>query len=248
MKTSLMSVFGVMAAMLQVHATDSSSTVWWVSAVAAGVGFLLGSVPPRGANRGWEFDMPGAVLWAVSAGLICGGLASGLSTGAWLPALVAAGLGIALGGARIVASLPPRVPQNNEVNPGVTRVEGDTVKAKFKAAKRLFNNASFRSRPDSNYFATRGLKEFWYGSGGGMPAYDLETLSYGLAGCQSDTFDILVLLVDRLPTEENQPAVIVVRGVSELRKVLIGKDYIEVPEVGKIDARWVAGMVGYAWR
>lgn len=239
-----MITLGLIAAYLAAQA-GTSTTVLWIAGIAAFIGFILGSVPAEGENRGWRFDMPGAVLWAVAAALIAGGLASGFTSGVWIPALLAVGFGALLAGVRIINTLPARVPRNSDLAAGVHRVEGDSTKAKFRAAKRLFYNASFR---EGNHYATRGLKEFWYGSGGGMPGYDLEALASGVAYSQSDTFAILVLLVNRLPEQEHEPSVVVVRGTHQLRQVKIGADFIEVPGVGRIHAGWVAGMVGYAWR
>lgn len=230
--------------MVAAQSAAASSSLTWIVGIAAFIGFIFGSVPTSGANRGWEFDMPGAVLWAVAAGLVAFGLHAGFATSDWVSALVFGGFGALLGFGRILATLPPRSPRNTLLNEGVNRVEGETPKAKFKAAKKLFYNASFKR---GDYYATRGLKEFWYGFAGGMPAYDLQSLASGIAYSSPDTFDILVLLVNRLPDQENEPAVIVVRGGS-LRSVGVGSDYLEIPGVGKVQTAWVAGMVGYAWR
>lgn len=221
------------------------SGVLWAAGFAAFVGFIFGSVPPTGENRGWRFDLPGAILWAISAALIVGGLSTFVvEQGAVWP-LAASGLGFALAGFRIASTRPARTPRERELVAGINRVEGDTPKAKLKAARRLFHQASFRS--GENYWASRGLKEFHFGSAG-MSFDGLELLKDGVSRAFPDTFDILVLLVTRLPGEENEPGVVVIRGAENLRRLKFGGDYFEAPGVGKVQMQTVYAMVGYAWR
>ncbi len=231
--------------LLAAVAAGLPSAVLWAAGFAAFVGFIFGSVPPHGENRGWRFDMPGAMLWAAAGALVAGGLASFAVSGMMLPALLASGFGLLLGVMRLIATRPPQSPREVEVQHGITRVEGDTPAAKFKAAKRLYYRASFRS--GQNSWATRGLKEFSFGSAG-MTAEDLELLKSGTSRAFPDTFDILVLLVTQLPGSENEPGLVVVRGAQNLRQIQFGADHIEIPGEGKVLARTVSAMVGYAWR
>lgn len=231
--------------LLLAAAVGVPSAVLWAAGFAAFVGFIFGSVPTSGENRGWRFDMQGALLWAMAAGLVAGGLVSCALTGLALPALAAMGLGGLCGMMRLIATRPPRTPRQADLPHGITRVTGDSPAAKAKAAKRLYYNASFRS--GDNYWATRGLKEFSFGSAG-MTADDLAFLKSGTLRAYPDTFDILVLHVTCLPGTENEPGVVVVRGAQNLRQITYGADYLELPGIGKVQARTVCAMVGYAWR
>ncbi|MBX9694100.1 MAG: hypothetical protein K2Z81_17085 [Cyanobacteria bacterium] len=225
-----------------------SSAVAWAAGIAGGIGFLVGSVPPRGANRGWEFDMGGAVLWAFSAALIVGGITFGLTEALWLTALFPIGLGVAFATMRVLTTLPPRAPHNGDLASGVHRAPGETQKQRLRAAKSMYRNASFRSSNSSGYYATRGLREFDFGSSGASAEY-MRLLASGVAGANYDTFDILVVLVDSVPGEPGQPALVVVRGASTHRSIKIDTDGLTVPGFDKkIPASSILAFVGYAWR
>lgn len=92
--------------LLAVAAAGLPSGVLWAAGFAAFVGFIFGSVPPHGENRGWRFDMPGAVLWAAAGALVVGGLTSFALSGFAVPALVVSGFGLLLGVMRLIATRP----------------------------------------------------------------------------------------------------------------------------------------------
>lgn len=222
-----------------------SSTVLWAAGVAAFIGFIFGSVPPRGANRGWQFDMPGAVVWAVVAAAIVGGIASGLTTGVWAGPGIAIGLGLLFAFARIINTLPPRQPKGGDLLEVVNRAAGDTPKARLKAARRMYNNAGFQS---GGRYATRGLREWDFGKAGASVEY-MNFLGGAVRNAYHDTFAILVILVNELPGEPDQPAVIVVNGPDKLRQVKVDAEGLLVPGYEKkIPGSAVSAFVGYAWR
>ncbi|MBS1997387.1 MAG: hypothetical protein JSS86_13795, partial [Cyanobacteria bacterium SZAS LIN-2] len=222
-------------------------SVLWVSGVSAFLAFLLGSVPAHGGtSAAWEFDLNGAVLWAMAGAGFFGGGTLFLVTGQVLPGLAAAGLGAAIACCRILAERPPRVPRNYPLSDGINRFPGETQRARLRAAKRAFKKASFSERPGSSYFATRAPREWWYV--GGMAYSDCITLNMALAAATPTTFDILVVLVRNLPDEPDQPAVIVVQGAANLRKVRVHPDRIEIPGQTAIATSAVVALVAYAWR
>ncbi len=223
-----------------------SSSVMWAAGIAGFIGFLLGSVPPRGANRGWEFDMGGAVVVAMAAALLVGGITFGLTEGEWLAAAFPIGFGALLAGARILNTLPDSAPRNGNMENGVHRGTGETQKQRFRAAKSMYRRASFRS--GDNYYATRAPREYDFGSAGASADY-MNLLASATPYANSDTFDILVILVNELPGESEQPAVVVVRGSGNLRSVKVELDGLTVPDFDKkIPAKSIVAFVGYAWR
>ncbi len=225
---------------------ELASSVLWAAGIAAFVGFIFGSVPLGRPNAGWEFDMGGAVVFAMAGALIFGGGVHILTTGLWMPAILAVGFGALLAGVRLINSMPARIPTNCEVKEGINRGEGDTPRAKWKSAKRLYNNASFRN--GNSYHATRSPRNWSFGSSGPDAGF-LNMLAGSLANANHDQFDILVMLVSELPDEPGQPAVVVVRGSGALHHVKCEADGITVPGYDKkIPAKSISQLVGYAWR
>jgi len=223
---------------------DIPSSVLWVGGIAAFFGFFLGSFPPnRGDMAASEWDMQGALLWALSMAGIFGGGSLYLHSGETI-GLIAAGAGALIALARFLTTRPPRVPKGAPLTDGVNRSQGDTPKARFKAAERAYNKASFQS---GSRYATRSPRDWRYGSAG-MAIADFSMLADSLGSARSDTFDILLLLVRELPGEADQPAVIVVRGASQLRAVTRTGNAFTIPNVGEIPAASIAGAIGYAWR
>jgi hypothetical protein len=221
-----------------------SSGVMWAAGVAAFVGFMLGSIRPNDEYAATSFDMPGAIVTAIAAGLFVGGLALVATTGAWIPAVYGIGLGALLGVIRFLNTRPAARPQNCDLQPGVNRPEGADSRAKLKAAEKLYNKASFHN--GGRYYASRGRN--WRYSDG-IPAADLSMIAESASNPRSDTFDILVMLVRELPGTTGEPAVIVVRGGAQLRLIKATANTISVPGVDlPIPASSVLGMVGYAWR
>lgn len=219
-----------------------SSTVLWAAGIAGFLGFMLGSFPPNDEYAATKFDMGGALMWAVAAAAFVGGLFLFGSTGALVPAAYGVGLGVLIAGVRFLSTRPPRVPKNYAAINGVTRFEGATAKAKYKAAEKLYNNASFNR---NGYYATRGRDWRFNGTSSEM----LLMLGESCASPNPNTFAILVLLVRDLPGEPGEPAVIVVDSVEGLRKVKCEVDGITVPGFDKkIPAGSITGLVGYAWR
>jgi|GEM_PF-2733162 len=222
------------------------SSVLWIGGIAAGLAFFLGSFPPnRGDMAASEWDMQGSLFWTVAMGGIFGGGALYLNSGDTI-GLIAAGFGALVGVTRLLTTRPPRVPKGAPLTDGINRAQGDSPKAKFKAAERAYNKASFQAG-NSNRFATRAPRDWRYGAGG-MAISDFTMLADSLASANSNTFDILLLLVRELPGEADQPAVIVVRGAAQLRTVTRNGNSFSIPQVGEIPAASIAGAIGYAWR
>ncbi len=217
----------------------------WVIGAAV-LAFFLGSIPPnRGEAAGWEWDMKGALMWAVVAASLVAGIGNYMSTGALTPALyeIAVGVGVAL--LRIATTRPARTPKGADLTDGVNRVQGDSLRAKSKAAQRAYNNASFHN--GKGYYASRG-REWNFGDGGVRPDF-LEMLGSSMQRPSHDTFDILVLLVRELPGQVGEPGVVVVRGGANLRACKVAADGITLPDgTTKIAASTISASVGYAWR
>jgi hypothetical protein len=221
------------------------SSVIWVGGIAAFLGFIIGSVPFHEDDYGWKFDMQGALMWALAAAGIAGGLTLKGATGSWTPAIFAIGLGALLALGRISLTRGPRVPRSGDLADGVNRGEGDSQSAKWKSAQKMYKHASFHR---DSYYAARAPIEWRFGDEG-MTGEIINALSYSTQNPSSETFDILLLLVRQLPDEVDQPAVVVVRGGANLRQVRITGTGITVPGYeSEIPRRNIAATVGYAWR
>jgi hypothetical protein len=216
--------------------------------IAAFLGFIIGSVPPRGENRGWEFDLKGALSWMITAAGIVGGIAQYLSTGRISPAIYAVAIAVLVAFFRWYATRPPREPHDCILSSGVNRISGAGTQAqKFKKAERRYKNASF-SAGSSSRFAARSPTDFRFGKNG-IDAHTLGILKESVEDPYPEVFDILVILMRELPTAPGEPAVVVVRGSQCLRTVKIESDGLTVPGYNqKLPASAVAGVVGYAWR
>ncbi len=225
--------------------TGVPSSVLWVAGLAAFLGFLIGSVPPRGENRGWTFDSQGALMWAIAAGGIAGGATHVSTTGEWFPGLWASLIGAAFGVMRILLTRPPRVPTNFDLQDGINRAEDVEPKRRRKLAKKMFNNASFHDV--HGRYATRAPIEWKFDSKGPNQEM-LDTLREAIDMRSYSQFDILVILVRELPFEPGQPAVIVVRGSNQLLATRIGAGSITPPSGPALPAANIEAMVGYAWR
>lgn len=220
-----------------------SDGVLWMAGIAGFVGFMLGSIKPNDEYAGSKFDMPGAMVTGLAAAAFVGGFALFATTGALVPAVYGLGLGAVLGLFRYIDTRPAKTPKGGDLQPGVNRAEGADNKAKLKAAQKLYNRASFHN--GGRYFASRG-REWRYHDGASTS--DLAMIFEGARRASSDTFDILVLLVRELPGS-SEPAVVVVRGASQLRLITVSDDSITVPGVNQvIPARAIVASVGYAWR
>lgn len=219
------------------------SSVLWMAAIAGFLGFLIGSVPPRGENRGWSFDGMGAVSWAIAGASMAGGLTYWGATGAMLPALYFVLAAFAVAGFRVYSTRAPRVPHGEDLEDGVHYGAGDSQSARFKAARAIYKHASFKS--GSGYFATRSPIE-WNFNASGASASALSALAEGAASANREQFDILVLLVHDV--DGKGPAVVVVRGAQKLRGMKVQNRSIIVPGSVDIDTTQIASMVGYAWR
>lgn len=225
-------------------ASSIPSAVLWISGIAAVLGFLIGSVPPRGENRGWEFDTQGSILWGFAAAAIAGGGTLLLTSGMLFPGALICAVGFVAAIARIIATRPPRVPMNFDLADGINRAEGDDTKSRMKVARKMFHNASFKY---NGRYATRSPRVWTFGKQGP----DSGMLSMMGEVCQDphyDTFDILVILVRELPFEPGQPAVIVVRGGNQLRATRVGNGSLTPPSGPALPASSIEAMVGYAWR
>jgi len=223
------------------------SSVLWAAGVAAFLGFMLGSFPPNDRDAAVKFDMGGAMVWAMAAALVVGGLALYMNSGAWVPAVYGIGFGCVLALLRLVSTRPAPTPSSLILAEGVNRATGETPKARLKAAERMYNKASFRSTHNERYFATRGRD--WRFGAGGADARSMSILADAATRPSEDTFAILVVLVKDLPGEADQPAVIVVRGGANIVQVKVEQDGMTVPGFDKkIPASSISGTVGYAWR
>jgi hypothetical protein len=219
------------------------SNVLWAAGVAAFLGFMLGSFPPNDRDSAVKWDMSGALVWALAAAALVGGLFLYGSTHELFPAVYGVGFGALMGGLRLLTTRPPRQPKNYAAKNGVTRFDGENAKAKYKAAQKLYNNASFQN---GNWYATRG-RDWRYNDG--VPASLLEMLADSARSPSSEQLAILVFLVRELPGEPGEPAVIVVNGGEALRQMKVDRDGILVPGYDKkVPANVITGMVGYAWR
>jgi hypothetical protein len=224
---------------------DLPSAVLWAGGFAAFFGFILGSFPPNDEYAGIKFDFPGALIWALAAGGAVGGLFLWVTTGAMI-GLAAVGIGAALGGLRMFATRGPSAPKGQPVQDGVNRFVGDSSKAKFKAAERMYRRASFAN---GEWYATRSPRDWRFGDEG-MDAETLSMLADATAGARSNVLEVLVLLVRELPGQPGEPGVIVVRGTDKLRAVTADKsnNALVIPDVGTVPGKTIAGAVGYAWR
>ncbi|MBX3152804.1 hypothetical protein KF728_21780 [Candidatus Obscuribacterales bacterium] len=219
-----------------------SSSVLWAAGIAGFLAFMLGSFPPNDEYAGSKFDLGGAFIWGVAAAAFVGGMFLFGSTGVLVPAAYGMGLGVVLAGFRFLTTRPPRVPKNYAVKNGVTRFDGDSTRAKYKAAEKAYNNASFNR---NGYYATRGRDWRFNGASSEL----LLMLGESAKSPNPNTFAILVLLVRELPGESGEPAVVVVDSVEGLRQVKCEADGITVPGYDKkIPAGSITGTVGYAWR
>lgn len=220
-----------------------SSGVLWAAGIAGFVGFMLGSINPKDEYAASNFHMPGALLTGAAAAAFVGGIALYMSTGIWVPAIYGIGFGAVLGVVRFISTRPAPRPKRGDLNPGVNRAEGADNSAKLKAARKLWNRASFHNGGD--YYASRG-REWFYANG--MSASDLSVIADGVAHASSSQFDILVLLVSEVPGV-GEPAVVVVRGSDQLRLVKVTADSLTVPGVeSAIPGKAIVAAVGYAWR
>ncbi len=247
--TLVFTMFAASAAFAQTSAATSpdagiSSGVLWAAGIAAFLGFLIGSVPPRGENRGWSFDSQGALMWSFAAAGIVGGGAYINSTGSWFPGLWACLVGAAFGVMRVLMTLPPRVPKNYDLQDGINRAEGADPKSRSKAAKKMFRNASFNN---NGWYATRAPREWHFGNAGPNQEM-LDMLKETMEDSRPSTFDILVIHVRELPFEPGQPAIIVVRGGSQLQATRVGAGSLTPPSGPALPASSIEAMVGYAWR
>jgi len=226
--------------------SDLPSAVLWGAGIAAGVGFLLGSIPPNDPDGGWKFDMLGALLWALAAGGMVGGLFLFTSTGGELiPAVYAVGAGALIALVRFATTRPQRiqVPKGQDLQTGINRAPGGNRSQRFKAAKRMYNGASFH---EGDEYASRAPREFSFGTAG--PESDfLIQLQETIPNCTPRNFDIIVFLLRELPNEPEQPAVVVVRGQDGLRALPIDGNGITV-DGARIPRSMIAAMVCYGWR
>lgn len=210
---------------------------------AAGLGFLLGSVPK---NDGWGWDMTGALCWGAAAGLTVGGAGLALTRGL-MPGALIAGAGVTIGLLRIGKSLKdgPVYPSLEPLKDGINSFDGADEKKKFKAAKHAYNKASFDD--GSGRYATRGLKEWSFGEKGAGSDFS-ELLKESLPYAEPDTFDILVLLTRDLPAANGDSAVVVVRGARRLRSLKVDSSSITLPSGQQVPLSSIRSAVGYAWR
>lgn len=222
--------------------TGLPNSVLWVAGLAAFLGFLVGSVPPRGENRGWTFDSQGALMWAIATGSIAGGITYIISSATWFPGLWACLLGSAFSLMRIVLTRPPRVPTNFDLEDGINRAQHIDPRRRLRLAKKMFKNASFHD--NNGRYATRAPREWYFDSKG--PSQQLLHMLHD--AIESHEFNILVILVRELPFESGQPAVIVVRGANQLLATRIGAGSITPPSGPALPAANIEALVGYAWR
>jgi hypothetical protein len=235
---------------------------FWVLAIAGAVGFVAGSAPSYvPVHRGFRprRDMAAGLVHAAIFAAILGGLAL-------LPRLIrldqgavegVLGVGLFLSGDALAVyyagrSAAPRVPRNCDLQTGINRGQGASYLAKYLDVKRLYTFASFHggwqnSQSNVNYFATRSPLDYHCGDEGMSPEL-LARLKKGIEAARYDTFAILLLLVRELPGEPDAPAVIVVRGLDELRRLEIDTNGIAVPGVGIVPARTITDNTAYAWR
>lgn len=219
-----------------------SNGVLWAAGIAGFVGFMLGSINPNDEYAASKFHMPGALLTGAAAAAFVGGFALFFTTGVLLPAAYAMGVGAILGVARFISTRPAPRPKGGDLNSGVNLAEGTDARARLKAAQKMWNRASFSDR---GYYASRG-REWFYSNG--MSASDLSVIGEGVKYANSSQFDILVLLVKEMPGV-GEPAVVVVRGTSQLRQVTVTADSITLPGVeSPIPGKSIIAGVGYAWR
>lgn len=223
-----------------------SSGTWWVIGIAAFLGFMLGSLRPNDPDAAVKWDMQGALMMAMAAAAIVFGIAAYLASGAWVPGIYGLGFGLFLCAMRFLMTRPAPRPTSRLLDEGVHRGEGDTARARYKAAERTYNRASFNSGSNSRYFASRG-RDWRFKNGADQSFVDMMVDS--ARNASSDTFDILVLLVSDLPGEAGVPAVLVVRGGQNLRKITAANGNLNLPCYDKpIPASSIRGLVGYAWR
>jgi hypothetical protein len=168
-----------------------------------------------------------------------------VSTGATI-GFAAVGVGAVLGAMRMFATRPPRAPKGKPIEDGVNRLQGDSYKTKFKAAERMYRNASFA---DGTWYATRSPRDWRFGDEG-MDAETLNMLVQSASTARSNVLQVLVLLVRELPGQPGEPGVIVVRGEDKLRAVTAdnSNNALVIPDVGSVPGKTIAGAVGYAWR
>lgn len=235
----------ILLSLAQASPESLSSSGFILVAVAAVLGFLLGSLPRRSEMTGQDFDFPGAIIWAVSAVLTTYGAYMWLNFGSSTSALFSLGGGLIIASSRIYGTRPPRTPSGHDLKDGINYATGDTAKAKKKSAERSFARASFAN--GSGRHAARGRE--WYFDAAGVSENMLMTvLGPSMRTASSDRFAILVLLVSYLPDDPRGPGVVVINGTSNLRASIVDAGGITPPGCSKIAASTIVAAVGYAWR
>jgi len=218
-----------------------TSTALIAAAIAGFFGLVIGSLPPNDPDAGAKLDGTGALLWAIAAAAIVGGLTEGLSSGSWTTALTTIVIGFLVAGSRMASTRPAEIPTSLILQNGINRPQGATQAEKMKNAERMFRKASIRR---NNYFATRSPREYRYGAQGATAA-DLELIGSSLPFASPDTFGTLVLLVSELPGLPGEPAVIVAQTDESMT---VDKTGVDIPGVGFFKPATISASVGYAWR
>lgn len=218
-------------------------------------GFLNSLLRPARPYGDWKVDVRSIAPWTLFGLAI--GLLPALSSSNFLHWVSAATFG---GYALMMAvfhrqARAKRLPQNGALlKNGINRFIGADRNAKIEAARQAYNSATFVAVQDGELsYASRGFDTIYerrgQHAGTGPNGTDLAVLQRALSTADPKTFDILVLFVNAYPrVTPHEPAVVVVRGADNLRKIRFEQGKVTLPTGERFDSDTIEAGVGYAWR
>lgn len=185
----------------------------------------------------------------VCAAILLGGVAWGVGTGHWIVVVAPIALCVLILLMLFAESTSDgsRADRSSayELSSVVNRATGTTLESRLQKARDMYNSANFRSDEGFSIYTHRG-RDWYFDSDGANPRH-MESLRDRIAHADIYTFGILVILVRSLPGELEQPAVIVVEGLDNLRSCEVREDSIKVPGYDpEISARSIEAFVGFA--